>query len=203
MPAPSSESRRVGSTSERNPTSPRQPWSKLSPPSTAAAAGADTVLIPGHPLAQAEHAALGNELLCQDSSRDRLGLLCAAAVCVRSSTGTARSRRSAWRYIHGERQIARQRAADAFTLQRAASAFSWQRSTARGRHRQMKLRAVKTVSVPASRARAGSHGSRPPPAAHDVVVRSAGRAASRSPGRTQHNAHAPGLCDEKGTPPVC
>ena len=110
---------------------------------TAAAAGADTVLIPGYPNANADHAALGNELLCQDSSRDRLGLYaqqpyafdCRLALHGPVETPTAAS--------VGNDRLPWQRAADAFTLQRAASSFSWQRSAALGRHRQMKLRAVK------------------------------------------------------------
>ena len=120
---------------------------------TAAAAGADTILIPGCPNAHADHAALGNELLCQDSSRDRLGLY--------AQQPYAFNRRLALRgpvlggpdlggpvetltaESAGNDRLPWQRAADAFTLQRAASSFSWQRSAALGRHRQMKLRAVK------------------------------------------------------------
>jgi LmbE family N-acetylglucosaminyl deacetylase len=110
---------------------------------SAAATGADTVLIPGYPLAHADHAALGNELLCQDQSRSRLGLYAQqpyAFDCRLALHGPVETLSAA---SAGDGRLPWQRAADAFTLQRAASGFSWQRSAARGRHRSMKLRAVK------------------------------------------------------------
>jgi hypothetical protein len=109
----------------------------------AATAGADTVLIPGYPLAHADDAALGNELLCQDLKCRWLGLyaeqphtfehrLALRGPVEALPAASAASGRLPW-----------QRAADAFSLQRAASGFTWQRSAAHGRHRHMKLQAVK------------------------------------------------------------
>ena len=109
----------------------------------AATAGADTLLIPGYPLAHADQAALGNELLCQDPGHSSIGLyaqqpyafdrrLALHGPVETPPAAAAESGRLPW-----------QRAADAFTLQRAAGAFTWQRSVVRGRHRRMKLRAVK------------------------------------------------------------
>jgi hypothetical protein len=110
---------------------------------TAATAGADTVLIPGYPLAHADHAALSNELLCQGLTCRRLGLYVEQPYAFdRRSTphgpvrtlpaASARSGRLPW-----------QRAADAFTVQSAAGAFTWERVAAHRKHRHMKLHAVK------------------------------------------------------------
>jgi hypothetical protein len=122
------------------PYEPRGSLEQIVAAVTAAAAGADTVLIPGHPLA---HAALGNELLCQDSSRDRLGLYAQQPYAFDRRLALRGPVEAPGDTSTGNDKLPWQRAADAFTLQRAASAFSWQRSAARGRHRQMKLRAVK------------------------------------------------------------
>jgi len=109
----------------------------------AATAHADTVLIPGHPLAHADHAALSNELLCQGLTCRWLGLYAEQPYAfdrrltlrgpVAALAGAAA--------VNG--RLPWQRAADVFTLQHAAGTFTWQRAAAHRRHRHLKLQAVK------------------------------------------------------------
>jgi LmbE family N-acetylglucosaminyl deacetylase len=110
---------------------------------TAATAGADTVLIPGYPLAHEDHAALGNELLCRGLNCRRLGLYAEQPYAFDRRLTLHGPHEAPPAASAGSGRLPWQRAADAFTLQRAAGAFSWQRATAYRRHRHMKLHAVK------------------------------------------------------------
>jgi hypothetical protein len=109
----------------------------------AATAGADTVLIPGYPLAHADDAALGNELLCQDLKCRWLGLYAEQPHTFEHRLALRGPVEALPAASAGSGRLPWQRAADAFSLQRAASGFTWQRSAAHGRHRHMKLQAVK------------------------------------------------------------
>ena len=91
----------------------------------AATAGADTVLVPGFPLAHADHAALTNGLLSH-------GLTC------RSVGMYAEQPYSFDRSATPAGPIAAMPAARVH-----AGTLTWQRACAAGRHRQLKLRAVK------------------------------------------------------------
>jgi LmbE family N-acetylglucosaminyl deacetylase len=108
----------------------------------AAAAGADTILIPGYPLMHADHAALSKGLLCRELTCRRLGLYAEQPYAF-DRRATPQGRVEALAVAAESGPLPWQRAAAAFTLQRAAAAFTWQPATARRRHRRMKLQAVK------------------------------------------------------------
>jgi LmbE family N-acetylglucosaminyl deacetylase len=91
----------------------------------AVTAGADTVLIPGFPLAHADHAALTNSLLAHGSSCRTVGLYAEQPYSFdRSATPAG--------------PIAAMPAARV-----SGGAMTWQRSCATRQHRELKIRAVK------------------------------------------------------------
>jgi LmbE family N-acetylglucosaminyl deacetylase len=108
----------------------------------AATAGADTILVPGFPLAHADHAALTQAVLVRGLSCQHLGLYAEQPYSfdrraipsgpVRAMPALVESATLPW-----------QRAAADFTWQRAAGSYTWQRAAANSRHRHAKLQAVK------------------------------------------------------------
>ena len=109
----------------------------------AATADADTVLIPGYPLAHADHAALSNELLSQGLHCGRLALYAEQPYMFdRRSMPRGRVEALPAESAEGP-SLPWQRAARAFAVRSAAGGFTWQRAPADGRHRRVKLQAVK------------------------------------------------------------
>ena len=91
----------------------------------AATAGADTVLMPGFPLAHADHAALTNGLLARGLSCRSVGLYAEQPYAFdRSATPAGPVPAMPAAQVRGD-------------------TLTWQRSSATRRHRQLKLRAVK------------------------------------------------------------
>jgi LmbE family N-acetylglucosaminyl deacetylase len=103
-----------------------------------AVAGADTVLIPGYPLAHYDHATLGHGLLSETLNCRCLGLYVEQP------------------YAFDRRLAPRGRAETA-----ATASFTWQPLPAHGRHRRKKLEAVKQY-----RSQIGSLGLRQPAIGH-------------------------------------
>jgi LmbE family N-acetylglucosaminyl deacetylase len=109
----------------------------------AAIAGADTVLIPGYPLAHADHAALSSGLLCRGLECHTLGLYAEQPYSYdRRATphGPAEALPAG---SAGGHSLPWQRAAADFNGQRSVAGFTWQPTAARRSHRHLKLQAVK------------------------------------------------------------
>lgn len=100
----------------------------------AATAGADTILIPGYPLAHADHAALSRALLCR-------GLPCRMLALYAEQPYSFDRRLS----LHGpvETLPAEAPGGAARDSAQPANSFTWQRSATDRRHRRLKLQAVK------------------------------------------------------------
>jgi LmbE family N-acetylglucosaminyl deacetylase len=109
----------------------------------AATAGADTVLIPGYPLAHADHAALSSELLCRGLKCHTLGLYVEQPYSFdRRATPHGPAEAMPATSVRRE-TLPWERAAADFTWQRAVAGFTWQHSAAHRRHRYLKLQALK------------------------------------------------------------
>jgi LmbE family N-acetylglucosaminyl deacetylase len=107
-----------------------------------ATAGADTVLIPGYPLAHADHAALSSELLCRGLKCHTLGLYAEQPYSFdRRAIPSGPAEATPGASVRRE-TLPWQRAAADFTWQRSVAGFTWQRSAARRKHRRLKLQAV-------------------------------------------------------------